>query len=73
MAVDYLIAVTPPDTGNLPAATDELPPNRRPVSDELVHWCHGDAGQLLPSFNALLNLGNILTPTLHPSPYLPLF
>ncbi|VDM30438.1 unnamed protein product [Hydatigera taeniaeformis] len=43
-AVDYLIAVTPSDTGNLPTATDELPPNRRPVSDELVHWCHGDAG-----------------------------
>ncbi|CUT99051.1 Lancl1 protein [Echinococcus multilocularis] len=43
-AVDYLIAVTPPDTGNLPVATDELPPHRRSASDELVHWCHGDAG-----------------------------
>nr|CDS18347.1 Lancl1 protein [Echinococcus granulosus] len=39
---EYL--VTPPDTGNLPVATDELPPHRRSASDELVHWCHGDAG-----------------------------
>uniref|UniRef100_A0A0X3P755 LanC-like protein 3 homolog n=1 Tax=Schistocephalus solidus TaxID=70667 RepID=A0A0X3P755_SCHSO len=44
-AVDYLLSVTPEDTGNLPAATDELPPNHRtPGRHELVHWCHGAAG-----------------------------
>ncbi|BHF59909.1 LanC-like protein 3 [Sparganum proliferum] len=44
-AVDYLLSVTPEDTGNLPAATDELPPHHRtPERHELVHWCHGAAG-----------------------------
>ncbi|VUZ42986.1 unnamed protein product [Hymenolepis diminuta] len=43
-AIDYLICVTPPDTDNLPTATDELAPRHRPVGHDLVHWCHGAAG-----------------------------
>ena len=43
--VDYLISVTPSGSGNLPAATDELPPHQRSPNEELVHWCHGAAGQ----------------------------
>ncbi|KAM7535441.1 hypothetical protein Aperf_G00000102498 [Anoplocephala perfoliata] len=43
-SVDYLISITPSDTNNLPAATDELAPRHRPAGQDLVHWCHGAAG-----------------------------
>lgn len=48
-SIAYLVSVTPQETGNLPAATDELPPNqhRSIESNELVHWCHGATGRRL--------------------------
>ncbi|XP_075231159.1 lanC-like protein 3 [Lycorma delicatula] len=42
-SVDFMLSLQTPD-GNFPCAMDEVGNRVRPVSEELVHWCHGAPG-----------------------------
>lgn len=44
-SVDFLLSLQG-DNGNFPCAMDEVQ-NKRPESDELIHWCHGAPGEFL--------------------------
>lgn len=41
-SIDSLLQLQTP-SGNFPCAMDEIG-GRRPVQEELVHWCHGAPG-----------------------------
>ena len=47
-SVDWLLSTQQPD-GNFVPATDELESSCRPVSEQLVHWCHGAPGMIFTS------------------------
>ena len=47
-AVDFMLSLEQPNWNYAPAMDEVNMGLKRPVSEELVHWCHGAPGKIFP-------------------------